>query len=122
MTKHGPDDSCILVRGGYGGLIEATAFADLVHPDAQRIVFVHCRPKHRPTSMHQNRSEGLVAELADLHHEPTLAARVLSGHRSEPGGEMATILELGTVANGRDDRRGCRGSCPFDLRDSLTCG
>ena len=48
----------------------------------------------------------LVAALGDLAEDGAIAGQLLSRHQTEPGTEVAALLEAGTVANGGDDRAG----------------
>jgi hypothetical protein len=72
VTKHSPDDPCVIVRDGDGGFVEAAALANLVDPGPEGILLVNGRPNHRSTPMHENRPEGLISALADPHHQPTI--------------------------------------------------
>lgn len=41
------------------------------------------------------------------------------GHKAQPGGEMAAVLELGAIADRGDDSRGGLRAHTLDLRDPL---
>ncbi len=61
----------------------------------------------------------LVPTLGDAHQHPTVTARVLTWHKTDPGSEMTAVLELGPVADCSHDRRGGLRSDAFDRRDAL---
>ena len=69
--------------------------------------------------MHEQGSQVLAATLGDAEEHGTLTARVLAGHEPDPGGEVASVLELGAVADGGDDGGGGLRSDPLNAGDPL---
>src|SRR5258708_22425880 len=51
--------------------------------------------------MYEQRPQVLTAALGDSHHQCAIAARMLARYQSQPGCEMAAVLEVGAVADGR---------------------
>jgi hypothetical protein len=49
----------------------------------------------------------LTPTLADTHHNPAVAARMLARYESKPGRQKSAILEVGTITD-RRYYRGCR--------------
>jgi hypothetical protein len=45
---------------------------------------------------------------------------MLPGDEAQPGGKLASILEVGRIANGCHQRRGSQGANPSQLRQPLT--
>ena len=61
----------------------------------------------------------LTPTLADTHHNPAVAARMLARYESKPSRQVSAILEVGTITD-RRYHRGCRlWSDPSDLRNPL---
>jgi hypothetical protein len=69
--------------------------------------------------MYEKRPQVLATTLADAHHHPALAARMLTRNKSEPGRQVPAVLETRTIPDCRY-HRGCGlGANPPDLGDSL---
>jgi hypothetical protein len=101
-SKHGPDDSCILVGNCNRGPVEATPLMKLVDPCVEWVSLPGCRAHDGAGAMHQQAPQVLAAKLGDTEQHGPIAARVLSRHQSYPGREMPTVFELGTVADSSD--------------------
>ncbi len=69
--------------------------------------------------MDEQAAKVLVAAFGDAHQDRLVAAGELPRDKPDPGGEMAAVLELGPVADGRDDGSCCLRTDPFDSRKAL---
>src|ERR1700741_1723504 len=62
----------------------------------------------------------LIAPLGDAHQHLAIAAGMLSRNETDPGRQVAPVLELRAIANSGDDCRGSLWADTLDPGDSLT--
>ena len=55
-------------------------------------------------------------------HTRLAARRVFSGDQAQPGGQLAAVLELGNVTDGREEGGGRHRTDPRDGLQPFTCG
>ena len=70
--------------------------------------------------MNEQASQVLVPALRDAHQHLAIAAGMLPRNKTDPGRQMAPVLEFRAVADGGDDRRGGLWADALDLGNTLT--
>ena len=70
--------------------------------------------------MDEERAEIAIPALRHPEQRRLPARGMLPGNQAQPGGELAAILELGRIADGRNERCGGQGANPGQLRQPLT--
>ena len=70
--------------------------------------------------MNEQAAQVLVAAFRDAHQHSAVAAGELSRDKADPGGEMPTVPELRTIADGGDNGRRSLRANTFDPGDALT--
>jgi hypothetical protein len=69
--------------------------------------------------MDEQAAQMLVAPLRDAHQHGSISAGELSRNEANPGGKMTAILELGSLADGGDNRSCCLLADALDFCDAL---
>ena len=70
--------------------------------------------------MDEQRAKIAVASLRHPEQRRLPARGMLPGNQTQPGGELAAILELGRIADGRNERCGGQEARSGQLRQPLT--
>ena len=118
-SKHGPDNPCVLVGDSNRGAVEATPLPKLVDPFIVGVGLGRSRSYNSPRAVDEQAAQVLVSALRNAHQDLPVPAGELPRDKANPGSEMASVLELGAVADGGDDRCGGLNTDALDLGDPL---
>src|SRR5208282_1582265 len=86
--QHGPDYPCVLVSDRDRRTVITAPLAKLVDPHTSRVGFSDCRADDSSCAMNEKRPQVLTATLADTHHHPAVATRMLARYEPEPGRQV----------------------------------
>lgn len=117
-----PDDARILVGDGHDGAVRPAALPELVHPLAEPIRLADCGSNDRAGAMDQQSSQMLVTAFADPHQDCSISAGMLAWDQPQPGGHVASVVEVPPVTDrGNDGRRSFwpNAAYPSDPRAGL---
>ncbi len=72
--------------------------------------------------MHEQPAQIAVAAFADAKQSRLAAAGTLARHQSDPGGELAAVVERARIANARNERARGQRADARDFRETATGG
>lgn len=120
-SKYGPDNPCVLVGDRNRCAVEPAPLPKLIDPLIVMISLVGGRSHDRPGAMDEQTPQMLVAPLRDAHQHGPISTGELPRDEADPGGKVATVLELRTIANSDYDCGRRLRTDALDLRNALAC-
>ena len=118
-SEHGPDDPCHLIGDRDRGSVEAAPLPKLIDPSIVGIGFIRRRLHDGAGAMDKQASQMPAAAFRDPHQHCSITAGELPRNQSDPGGQMPAVLELRSVADSGNNRRGRLRADAFDPGDTL---
>src|ERR1700761_4338298 len=116
--KHGPDDPRVLVGDSNRCAVEAASLSKLIDPGVIGIHFGWRRSDDGARAVDQETAQMLAPAFRYAHQDLPIAAGELARDQPHPGSKMSSVFELGSVADGRNDRRGRLGADSLDGGDA----
>lgn len=84
-SKHGPDDTCVLVGDGNRGSVEATPLVKLVDPGVEGVCFLGRCSHDSPGPVNKQTSQVLAPALGDPKQCGSFPTGMLPWHQTDPG-------------------------------------
>lgn len=106
MGQQGPDHPGSFVGDGHCGDIGPFAALEVPHPPPLRIGFVFSALDHRTRAMNQERAHIAIASFRESPSACVAPTGTLSGHKTQPGGQVPTVLKHMRTAD--RSQQGCR--------------
>ena len=107
MGEQRPDDARVLVGQGHRRDVLVAPANQTGEPGLRMIYFAFCCPDYRAGIVNEQCPKISVTAFADAQQGLFAAARALSRHQPQPGGQLPTVVEVLRIAD-----RGREGGFP----------